>query len=89
MSKTHDATFYVQIERKKRPQYRTGKGYVSASAVKITQDPPTSLAKDTVSVKLTVQLPDAAFDPITPSAVVTVPDSLVQHPLHIIVEDAT
>ena len=88
MPKTHTAEFYVQIQRKPHTQYRNGKS-VTASAVKLTQDKPTTTPKDTVVVKLKVELPNEAFEPFEPSAVITVPAGLVaQQPTTIIVEDA-
>lgn len=85
--KTHKATFYVQVQRKQYTQWRNGKP-VSASAIKMTQEKPTSTPKDTVTVKLTVELPDTAFEPFEPAVVVSVPTSKVQSaPLHVIVED--
>lgn len=86
MSKTHDTTFFVQIKKHDQSRYRNGK-YISTSAVKITQDEPVRLESGCVAIKLTVRLPEEAFHPITPSAVIDVPSSLVQPQMHIIVED--
>lgn len=83
--KTHEATFYVQVQRKAQ-QWRQGK-YITASAVKMTQEKPSVTSKDTVTVKLTVQLPDSAFEPFEPSAIVAVPAGMAEQPIHIIVED--
>ncbi|WP_346007421.1 hypothetical protein [Janibacter terrae] len=78
MTNTHDATFYVQIE----PEFRTPYGGVdpqvrSIKAVRITQQKPESPKPGTVTTKLTVRVPDAAFLPLRPEAVIVVPDDMV------------
>lgn len=87
MSKTHAAEFYVQVQRKKHAQWRNGKS-ITASAIKMTQEKPATTPKDTVVVKLKVELPDDAFEPFEPSAVIAVPQSMIlQQPTTVIVED--
>lgn len=83
MSSTHDATFYVQIE----PDFYIGpSGKVRAiKAVRITQQRPDSPKPNTVTAKLTVRVPDAAFRPLAPEAVIVVPDDMlaVNEPLEV------
>lgn len=87
MAKTHSAEFYVQVQRKKYAQWRNGKS-ITASAIKMTQEKPATTPKDTVVVKLKVELPDEAFEPFEPSAVVAVPAGMVaQQPTTVIMED--
>lgn len=86
---THDAEFYVRIKAKR---YAYGsKAVIAVAAVSLTQSKPANLPKDTVAVKLTVRLPDAVFDALTPEALVIVPAELVQRALEVEAEagDAT
>jgi hypothetical protein len=72
---THAATFYVQIE----PQfYAFDKSQVQAiRAVALTQKRPARQRPGTTLVKLTVRIPDAAFLPFAPEAVIVVPEDMV------------
>lgn len=47
--------------------------------VKATQRRPEVVDADCVVVKVRLRVPRAAFSPLEPEAVVTVPESLVQH----------
>jgi hypothetical protein len=81
------ATFYAQVEKKER--YINGK-WVSGQVTKITQEKPATTPKDTVTVRLTVELPREAFEAYAPSAVIKIPTNLVSgQPMHVIVEDST
>lgn len=51
---------------------------------------PSRLEKDQVAVKVTVRLPAAAFDPLQPTALITVPEDLIQRgPIQVDAADAT
>lgn len=51
---------------------------------------PTRLERDQVAVKVTVRLPAAAFDPLQPTALITVPEDLIQRgPIEVDAADAT
>lgn len=82
MSDMIDATAYA-IVRGKRSQYaqrnpETGLKPVSSATIKrIVQNAPVRLEEDEVCVKIKVRLPAAVFDPLLPSAVITVPEDLV------------
>jgi hypothetical protein len=88
--KTHSATFFVQLEAEwghwanadgERPVW-------GAKAVNITQKRPSRPKPGTVVVKLTVEVPEAAFLPLRPEAVITIPAELTQpHPLEVTAED--
>lgn len=75
MTTHHDATFYVQIE----PDFSSydPERVISAKAVAITQQKPRSPRPGTVTCKLTVRVPDAAFLPLRPEAVIVVPEDMV------------
>lgn len=82
---SHDATFYVQIE----PDFfgRSDNPHVRAiKAVAITQKRPERQRPGTVLTKLTVRVPDAAFLPLRPEAVVVVPEDMTAAALPVEVE---
>lgn len=80
---SHRATFYVEIEAER---YSYTGAVARIKAGKLYQRRP----KDArgVVVKLVVEVPDAAFEPLAPEAVIVVPESMVQHPMNIEVRDA-
>lgn len=89
--RNHDASFYVQLE----PEFYgfrdpdTGERKVAGvKAVNITQKRPSRPKPGTVVVKLTVRVPEAAFLPLQPEAIVTIPESLTApYPLEVAAED--
>lgn len=89
MTSHPQATFYVQLE----PEYGWGIAgreapIVGAKAVGITQKKPTKPKPGSVIVKLTVALPEAAFRPLQPEAVINIPDNLTQAaPVEVTAED--
>lgn len=51
---------------------------------------PEKLARDQIAVKVTVQIPASAFDPLRPTALVVVPESLIHRaPIEVEAADAT
>lgn len=58
---------------------RKDRRYRKVTPVKVTSKPPTIGDANSVVIKLHLRIPTAAFEPLTPSAVVTVPTELVQH----------
>lgn len=51
---------------------------------------PSVLERDQVAVKITIEIPDVAFEPVTPTAVIEVPADLAQRgPIGVVVEDAS
>ena len=91
MTATHvDATFYAQVE----PEWsrwtnwdgeRTLEG---AKVVNITQKKPTRPRGGTVLVKLTIRVPNGAFLPLRPEAIVVIPDDMtVTTPVEVTAED--
>lgn len=57
--------------------------YGELSVVKATNRKPRSTTEGSVVVKLKLRIPKAAFEPLRPEATVTVPESLVQHPVEV------
>lgn len=88
MNGFQDAEFYVQIE----PDWYRGFSEPrlrGAKAVAITQKRPTKPRGGTVTVKMTIRVPDGAFLPLRPEAVVVIPtDMTVVTPLEVVAEDA-
>lgn len=74
-------------------EYREGTTYLTVrpdhywanelKVIKATQGEPSSIDADCVVVKLKLRIPKAAFKPLEPEAVVTVPEELVQHPVEV------
>jgi hypothetical protein len=84
------ATFYVQVEPIWSRVIRAdGEHYLtSIKAERITKSRPARPLPGSVTVKLTLDIPNAAFYPLRPEVVVVVPDSLVQaNPIRVEVED--
>lgn len=90
-----DATFYAQVE----PTFgRTWSSATSewvdtvkdAKVVGLTQKRPERPRRGTVTVKLTIRVPEAAFLPLRPEAIVVIPEDMtVTTPLEVIAEDPT
>lgn len=88
---THiDAIMYAQIE----PEWRTYSNHDNpdhiraAKVVALTQKPPGRPRTGTVTVKLTVRVPRAAFVALRPEAVIEIPTDLVQgNPVEVVAED--
>jgi hypothetical protein len=84
---SHDATFYVQLQ----PSfYRIGENAQvrEIRAIAITQKQPSPQRAGTVLVKLIVRVPDGAFLPLRPEAVVVVPEEMtVTAPIEVQAED--
>jgi hypothetical protein len=80
MTDSHDATFYVQIEPSfGRYTDDAGRRKVySLRAVNITQKSPSHPRGGAVLIKLTLRIPDAAFQPLRPEAVIVVPEDMIQ-----------
>ena len=55
----------------------------SAKIVAVHQGEPQSLRGDQVAIKVTIELPAAAFDPLHPEAVIVVPPELIQQPVEV------
>lgn len=72
-------TFYVQLEPVFSSYVRSLDGerpLREVRATRITQKKPTKPLSGTVTIKLTVDIPDQAFYPLRPEAVVTIPADL-------------
>lgn len=71
------STFYVQLRRHEMGR-SNGNTWQRVRVVTATQTRPTVTDPDVVVVKLTVNIPAAAFEPLMPSAEIEVPLDLVQ-----------
>ncbi|PXY33582.1 hypothetical protein BAY59_10905 [Prauserella coralliicola] len=60
-------------------QVRAGRYVSDLKVVKSTQRKPEIVEPGCVVVKIELRVPRAAFQPLKPSAIVTVPEELVQH----------
>ena len=73
------ASAYLTVEAS-RIRYGN-KSVQSAKVVRVTQGKPAILQVDQIAVKVTIELPTAAFDPLEPQAIIVVPEELIQHPV--------
>lgn len=90
MSKHVDVTFYAQVE----PEWSNWvshdgeRSLRGAKVVTITQKKPAKPRGGTVLVKLTVRVPQAAFLPLRPEAIVVIPDEMTAtQPVEVVAED--
>jgi hypothetical protein len=73
MTRHIDATFYAQVE----PTFNYNRENVrSAKVVALTQKKPDRPRGGTVLLKLTVRVPEAAFLPLRPEAIVVIPEDM-------------
>jgi len=65
------------------------RGVESAKITQARQSRPRALEKDEILIKVAVQIPAAVFDPITPSALIIVPEDLVlaRHEIEVTAEE--
>lgn len=85
-----EATCYLQIEARGSGPY--GSYYPrssEATAVRMTSKKPDKPIPGAVVVKVRIQIPRAAFEPLQPEAVVRVPAEFAQHVVEVIADDAT
>lgn len=81
----HDAKAWLQVQAKLRaPQYgepgyrQPGRRVVdSAKVVTVTQSMPNPPRRGCVAMQVTVRIPDGAFLPLIPQAVVVIPADMV------------
>lgn len=92
-----EASAYVTLTGK-RGQYgpvneTTGlRDVTGMRATRIAQSRPSKMGRDEIAVKVRLRLPAAVFDPIMPSAVITIPeDAVIRGDIEIeaVVEDQT
>ena len=86
-----DATFYAQVE----PVWSWWKDsngeqdLQGAKVVAITQKRPSKPRSGVVITKLTIRIPDSAFLPLRPEAIVVIPENMTAaSPLEVLAEDA-
>lgn len=90
-----DATAYLVVEGTRRRygavNRETGLRPIdNARVAALRIGRPSRLERDQVAVKVTVRLPAAAFDPLQPTALITVPEDLIQRgPIEVDAGDAT
>jgi hypothetical protein len=75
---TVTATAYLVV-RGERNNWQPKSLVWSAKVAGVRAKKPTSLGPDDVIVKIKVELPKRAFEPLEPEALIVVPEELVQH----------
>lgn len=84
------AEFYLVLEGKRsayKPKQANGLHPVeTARAVSLKANQPKTLGKDQIYMKIRVQVPASAFDPIAPSALIVVPEDLIGKTTEVVVE---
>ncbi|WP_311208763.1 MULTISPECIES: hypothetical protein [unclassified Aeromicrobium] len=88
MTATHIATVYavVRAERRRYGTAHPDTGLRPVDSIKVervTQTYPRTVHPNTVVVKLQLQVPDSAFAPLLPNAVIAVPESMIDQPVHV------
>jgi len=85
-----DATFFAQVE----PEWGNyvnadgNRALLGAKVVTITQKRPSRPRGGTVLVKLTIRVPEAAFLPLRPEAIVVIPEEMTATtPIQVEAED--
>lgn len=78
MTDAHDAAFYIQVRPEFLRAFNGGQRLKAIKAVAMTQHRPARPQPGTVLVKLTLRIPDAAFMPLRPEAIVIVPENLTE-----------
>lgn len=78
---SHRATAYIVAKATRyqwgTPDPETGLNRIDAvRAIAIRRSRPSKLERDEIAIKVTIEIPDAAFNPITPSALIVVPTDL-------------
>jgi hypothetical protein len=79
----HEIPFYVQLGKRQRGWY------LRPVLLRATQKRPEIAAPGAVVVRILVRIPDEAFEPLRPEAVIDVPLSLVQRPVLVEAQDAS
>lgn len=90
MSNYVDATFYAQVEPEwsRYVDHRGLRTLNGAKVTTITQKRPQRPKGGTVLVKLTIRIPEAAFQPLRPQAIVVIPEDMtVVSPIEVAAED--
>lgn len=87
-SASHDATFYIQLKPEFARYGAHGQppNVVAVKPVALTQKSPAQPKGGAILVKLTLRIPDSAFHPLRPEAVIVIPESMVQASLMLEVE---
>ncbi len=73
---------YLTIQGERYP-YGVERPIRGAKVIAVHQNKPTTLRGDQVAIKVTIELPAAAFDPLHPEAVIVVPPELIQQPVEV------
>jgi len=87
VGKTRTATCYLQVEGKP-PGHSSWDNGTEARVRRMTQDSPDTVLPGCIVVKIRVRIPAKAWEPFSPSAVIDVPEELVQHIVQVEAVDA-
>lgn len=79
-------TFYVQL--KPKWVYWDKERLDSVSAVRVTNKKPDPAVVGTVTIKLTVNVPESLFKPFMPKVEIEIPEDLAKQNIEMVAEDA-
>lgn len=91
---SYTATAYVELKASRRrygsPDPRTGLMPIEeVKAVYLRQGQPGTLKRDEIAIKVSIQVPQNLFDPISPEALVVLPSGLaIRGPVEVVAVDA-
>lgn len=81
-----EAVAYLQIQGRP-PGNESDWSQNQATAVRLTTTKPTRPISGAVVVKVRIQIPKTAFEPLQPEAIIQVPEDLVQRPILVDAQD--
>lgn len=91
MSDSKNSTFYVQLE----PRWRSWVDYTTKKrplekvvATRVSQTKPTKPVAGSITVKLSITIPDSVFEPFEPQVDIVIPEQDVQNLIQVNVEPA-
>lgn len=78
-------SFYIQL--KPKFMYWDKEKVETVSAVRLTNKKPDPAIAGTVTVKLTINVPESIFKPFMPTAEIEIPESLAEQNIEVLAED--
>lgn len=83
MTKTREATAYLQLAPRAPRAYGSWYNSSEASVVRCTNSKPEEPISGCIVVKVRIRVPIEAWGPISPEAIIDVPLDLVQRPVEV------
>lgn len=80
------ATAYLVVRGVRQNWGQRPRPISEAKIATVRQAKPTTLGVDEILVKVKVQLPRRAFEPLEPEALIVVPEELIQHVVEVSAE---